>query len=126
MFWKKKDDPEINDETALAVAEPVEQTVIDDSYTLKGRIHGQGPIEVQGRMEGHLDIRGRVSINPTAVIQGEIKAEVVEIGGAVEGHLQVSRQLTLGPTARFEGSAAAGRIDMAEGALLNGDVQTKP
>ena len=126
MFWKKKDDPEIIDETAMAQAEPVEQTIIGDSYTLKGRIHGQGPIEVQGRMEGHLDIRGRVSINPTAFMQGEIKAEVVEIGGAVEGHLQVSRQLTLGPTARFEGSAAAGRINMAEGALLNGDVQTKP
>jgi cytoskeletal protein CcmA (bactofilin family) len=126
MFWKKKDVPETNGETAIAVAEPVEQTVIANSYTLKGRIHGQGPIEFQGRMKGHLDIRGRVSINPTAIIQGEIKAEMVEISGAVEGHLQVSRQLTLGPTARFEGSAAAGRINMAEGALLNGDVQTKP
>lgn len=125
MFWKKKVPPAPNSEPTVAVAEPVEQTVIADSYTLKGCIHGQGRVEVQGRMEGHLDVRGRVSINPSAVIQGEIKAEVLEIGGAVEGHLEISRQLILGPTARFEGSAAAVRIDMAEGALLNGDVQMK-
>ena len=126
MFWKKEKRPEANHETVTAPAAPAAQTVIAESYTLKGRIHGQGPIEVQGRVEGHLDIRGRVSINPTAVMQGEVRAEAVEIGGALEGSLQVSRQLTLGPTARLMGSAAAGRIHMAEGALLNGDVQTKP
>ena len=134
MFWMKKKTPEIKSETkpettnntTVAVTEPVAQTFIAESYTIKGRIHGQGAIEVQGRLEGYLDIRGRVSINPTAVMQGEIKAEVVELGGAVEGQLQASQQLTLGPTARLDGSAAAGRIDMAAGARLNGDVQTKP
>ena len=145
MFWKKKVTPEAHSLEAhnpeahnpeahtpeahhaprVAMAQSAAQTLIADSYTFKGKIHGQGPVELQGRIEGHLDIRGRVCIDNNAVIQGDIKAEVLEIGGAVEGHLDITRQLTLGPTARFEGSAAAGRIDMAEGALLNGDVQMK-
>ncbi len=125
MFWKKRAPQGLGDETKAVAAPAVEQTVIADSYTLKGRVHGQGPVEVQGRMEGHLDIDGRVSISTGATVQGEIKAEVVEIGGQVEGQLDVSKQLRLGPTSRFEGSAAAVRITMAEGACLNGDVIMK-
>ncbi len=128
MFWKKKKHPAPVAEMKTPAAGPSESTdttVIAENYTLKGRIHGQGPVEVQGRMEGELDIEGRVLISANASMQGEIKAEVLEIGGKVEGHLDVSRQLQLGPTSRFEGKAAAARIVMAEGACLNGDVCMK-
>jgi cytoskeletal protein CcmA (bactofilin family) len=125
MFWKKKAPSGSGGETIAAVAVPTERTVIDSSYTLKGRVHGQGPVEVQGRLEGHLDIHGQVSIGRAATVQGEIKAEELEIGGQVRGQLEISRRLLLDATARFEGSAAAGRIEMAEGACLNGDVQMK-
>ncbi len=125
MFWKRKKNQRPVEEMVAATAVPAEQTVIADSYTLKGRIHGQGPVEVQGRLEGHLDVHGMVSITTSACVQGEIKAEELEIGGQVEGQLDISRQLRLGPRSRFEGSAAALRIDMAEGACLNGDVRMK-
>ena len=124
MFWKKKHQAQ-GTEMSPSTAEPSGATVIAENYTLKGRVHGQGPVEVQGRMEGHLDIEGRVLISVNASMQGEIKADVLEIGGKVEGQLDVSRQLQLGPTSRFEGRAAAARIDMAEGACLNGDVCMK-
>ncbi len=125
MFWKKKGPPAPGAEMNTASAIPAATTVIAENYTLKGRIHGQGPVEVQGRVEGHLDVEGRVLISVNASMQGEIKAEVLEIGGKVEGQLDVSRQLQLGPTSRFEGKAAASRIVMAEGACLNGDVCMK-
>lgn len=125
MLWKKKNTPEPKPEATTTAATPTAATVIAENYTLKGRIHGQGPIELKGRMEGHLDIRGRVSISSGASVEGEISAEELEIGGKVEGHLEVTRQLILGPTARFAGSAAAVRIAMAEGACLNGDVRMK-
>lgn len=128
MFWKKKKLPAPGAEIATPEAVPSESngtTVIAANYTLKGRIHGQGPVEVQGRMEGYLDVEGRVLISVNASMQGEIKAEVLEIGGKVQGQLDVSRQLQLGPTSRFEGKAAAARIVMAEGACLNGDVSMK-
>ncbi len=125
MFWKKKAPQETAAETPVAMAPPAEQTFIADSYTLRGRIHGRGTVEVQGRLEGHLDINGRVAIPAGASVQGEIKAEVLEIGGQVEGQLDVSRQLRLGPRSQFEGAAAAARIDMAAGACLNGDVCMK-
>ncbi len=125
MFWKKKPPQGAGGEMIATLATPAEQTVIADSYTIRGRIHGQGPVEVQGRMEGHLEVHGHVSIGTSASVQGEIKAEVLEIGGQVEGQLDVTQQLRLGPTSRFEGSAAAVRIAMAEGACLNGEVRMK-
>ncbi len=128
MFWKKRKHQAPAAEMTTnpsGPSEPAATTVIAENYTLKGRIHGQGPVEVQGRMEGHLDVEGRVLISVNASMQGEIKAEVLEIGGKVQGQLDVSRQLQLGPTSRFEGRAAAARIVMAEGACLNGDVCMK-
>ena len=128
MFWKKKKHPAPGaemDTNPSAPSVPAATTVIAENYTLKGRIHGRGPVEVQGRMEGHLDVEGRVLISVNASMQGEIKAEVLEIGGKVQGQLDVCRQLQLGPTSRVEGRAAAARIVMAEGACLNGDVCMK-
>jgi cytoskeletal protein CcmA (bactofilin family) len=125
MFFMKKAPKGPADTTITAKAEPVAQTLISDGYTLKGRIHGQGPVEVHGRLEGQVDIRGRVAVGSTASVAGEIKAEVLEVGGAVEGRLDISQQLILGATARVEGSAAAAGIEMAAGAFFNGDVHMK-
>ena len=77
MIWKKKTPPEPNGLTADAVSEPVDQTVIAEGFTIKGRIHGQGPVEIRGRMEGKREIRGRVLIHAAASVQGEIKTEIL-------------------------------------------------
>jgi cytoskeletal protein CcmA (bactofilin family) len=125
MFFKRKTPKETAGGAVAAVSKATTPTLITGSYTLKGRIHGQGSVEVQGRLEGQVDVRGRVAVSPTASVQGEIKAEVLEIGGKVTGRLDVSRHLRLGATARFEGSAAAAGIEMAAGACLNGEVHMK-
>ena len=125
MIFKKKTPAEsIRGASGAAPVSPV-QTLIAANYTLKGTIRGQGVVDIEGRVEGELDVRGRVTVHERASIKGEIKAEDLEISGRVEGRLAISRQLDLNPSASFEGSAAAGRIAMAAGACLNGDIQMK-
>ena len=125
MIFKKKTPAEPTRVTSAESSPSPEQTLIAASYTLKGSIRGPGMVDIEGRLEGDVDVQGRVTIHARASVQGEIKAEDLEIGGRVEGRLAISRQLNLHPTASFEGSAAAGRIAMAAGARLNGDVQMK-
>ncbi len=125
MIFKKKTPAEPTQTTSGVESPSPDQTIIAANYTLKGRISGQGFVDIEGRLEGDLDVRGRVTVHTQASVQGEIKAEDLEIGGRVEGRLAIARKLNLHPTASFEGSAAAGRIAMAAGARLNGDVQMK-
>lgn len=123
MIFKKKNTSEPTRMTSSADAPSPAQTLIAANYTVKGLIRGQGMIAIEGRLEGDLDVKGRVTIHERASVQGEIKAEDLDISGRVEGRLAISRQLNLHPTAFFQGSAAAGRIAMAAGARLNGDIQ---
>ena len=125
MIFKKKTPTEPTRMTSVETSSSPDQTLIAANYTLKGKIRGQGMVDLEGRLEGDMDVQGRVTIHARASVQGEIKAEDLEIGGRVEGRLAISRQLNLHPTASFEGSAAAGRIAMAAGARLNGDIQMK-
>ena len=125
MIFKKKTPTEPTRMTSVETSSSPDQTLIAANYTLKGKIRGQGMVDLEGRLEGDMDVQGRVTIHARASVQGEIKAEYLEIGGRVEGRLAISRQLNLHPTASFEGSAAAGRIAMAAGARLNGDIQMK-
>ena len=125
MIFKKKTPSESNRVASGTAPASPDQTLIAANYTLKGMIRGQGAVDIEGRVEGNLDVKGRVTVHERASIKGEIKAEDLEISGRVEGRLAISRQLNLYPGASFEGSAAAGRITMAAGARLNGEIQMK-
>ncbi len=125
MIFKKKTPSEPTRVTAGKASASPDQTRIAANYTLKGMIRGQGMVDIEGRVEGDLAVRGRGAVHEGASIKGEIQAEDLEISGRVEGRLAISRQLNLYPGASFEGSATAGRITMAAGARLNGEIQMK-
>jgi cytoskeletal protein CcmA (bactofilin family) len=52
-----------------------------------GKIRSQGPVVVEGKIDGDISSETRVSLCPTAVVRGKISAPCVEIsaGAVVEG-----------------------------------------
>lgn len=77
-------------------------------------------LQINGRFEGTLNTKGRLSIGENAQVQAAIQGEAVRIAGTVTGDVIASNRVELLATARVAGKVRAPVVVMQEGALFNG------
>jgi cytoskeletal protein CcmA (bactofilin family) len=91
--------------------------------SLEGKLTYSGSINVQGRAEGELHIAGNVEVASGATVKASIEGANVTVRGEVEGSLTARDKLTLGKNARLSGDVTVKRLQIEDGASLNGHVR---
>ena len=122
-FFRKKKSQE---QTALATESPEEIkkiTYLGKDLNIKGNISGQDDIQIDGKFEGNLKLKGRLDIQQSARIKGSAVAKTIYIKGAVEGKLAAGSKMFIDHTARIKGKIFTPVISVAEGAQFNGEVK---
>jgi cytoskeletal protein CcmA (bactofilin family) len=99
-------------------------TVIGRTTFLRGRIHGSGDVEIQGRIEGDVTSSGEVTVEATGLVSANVSARRIVVRGAVKGDLVADEAVVLEVGARVVGDLRAPRIAIAPGGLVRGHVQT--
>jgi cytoskeletal protein CcmA (bactofilin family) len=94
-------------------------SVGEDAF-FSGRFSGQD-LEVQGQLEGDVEVKGRLRIGRKGRVKAKVKAAVVEIEGEFEGEVRADA-LTLAEPAKAKGTFVAKRLNVREGALLEGAI----
>ena len=61
------------------------ESVLAAGITIEGKIEGNGNVRVVGRFKGTVNVKGELTIEPGASIEGEIRAESVLVAGEVPG-----------------------------------------
>jgi cytoskeletal protein CcmA (bactofilin family) len=89
---------------------------------LQGRLEVEGDLKVAGKVEGELRASGNVTIDSTARVQASIEGSNVSVRGEVTGSVIAARRLTLSGKGRLNGDVKAGRLNVEDGATLNGNV----
>ena len=79
---------------------------------------------INGEVDGQCDIEGSVTLAKDGFWRGTIKADSVIVIGTVEGEIQASGGVEIGETARISGSVSGESIAVAEGAVVEGSMQT--
>jgi len=77
-------------------------------------------LRINGRFEGSLNTKGNLTIGATAVVYGDIIGDNVIVGGRIKGKLVAHEMLTLLPTAIVEGDIFPAKLNIIEGAILEG------
>ena len=54
---------------------PLSSTVIATGVTMSGTLRGEGVIQVEGIVEGEIDLKGAVIVTPTGHIKGPVAAD---------------------------------------------------
>ena len=54
-------------------------TIIAKGITFTGVIRGEGAVQVEGRLEGEIDLKGSVTVATTGLIQGPVPADIVRV-----------------------------------------------
>jgi len=100
-------------------------STIGAKTVVTGSVHGDGDLEVYGRVEGDITVEGNVLIASTAQVKGAVTASAIRVAGAVEGNLQASETVAIEPDARVLGDLSTPRVSIAEGAMVRGMVRTE-
>lgn len=99
-------------------------TVIGRATFIRGRVSGNGDIEIAGRVEGDVTCSGEVLVDAGGLVAANVSAARVVVRGAVKGDLTAEEAIIIESGARIVGNLSAPRIAIVQGALVRGHVQT--
>jgi len=92
--------------------------------SLEGKLTYGGSMAVEGgRAEGEFRLGGNVDIGAGSVVKALLEASNVTIKGELEGKLTARDKLTLGKNAKLNGDVQVRRLQIEDGASLNGYVR---
>jgi cytoskeletal protein CcmA (bactofilin family) len=88
---------------------------------VSGQLSFQGPVRIDGVVEGDIQCQGAVTIGESAEVRAKISGQVVIIRGKVEGNVSAKEKIELLAPARLIGNVSAPRLSIAEGVIFDGD-----
>ncbi len=98
-------------------------SIIGPGMKVVGDLETDGTIRVEGRVEGTIRAGKAVVVGREGLVDGEIVTQDAVISGRVRGSLRADSRLEVQATSVIEGDVVARRIQLEEGAVLNGTVQ---
>jgi len=91
--------------------------------SLEGKLTYDGHVHLDGRAEGELRVSGNIEVASGAKVKALLEASNVTIKGDVEGALNARDKLVLAKNARLSGDISVRRLQIEDGASLNGHVR---
>ncbi len=106
----------------MAFKKKLEEKILDVDASMQGTLSFKDAVNlrINGKFEGTLETKGNLTIGPTAVVTADINGDNIIIGGRVRGRITARERLTILPTAMVEGDIFPAKLNIAEGAILEG------
>jgi len=98
---------------------------VGKSVAFKGELTSAEDMTLDGRVEGIIDVRDHsLIIGPDADVRADLVGKIVIIRGRVKGKIIASEKIQLYETASVEGDVSSQKIVIADGARLEGRLET--
>ena len=101
----------------------ISESVLTSGLTIEGKIEGDGNVRVAGRFKGQVNVKGQVTIEPGASIDGELHADTVLVSGEVRGQIQAGSRVELKDSGSPICDLKAGTLTVAAGSKMRGKVE---
>jgi cytoskeletal protein CcmA (bactofilin family) len=113
------------------VTQPVKQSadseapvVIGQGMIIKGSLHSENDVFLDGEIEGDLDVENcRLMIGPHGRVVANVKAREVDIHGIMTGNVESTERTSIRTTGQLMGDVRTGGIVIENGALFKGKVE---
>jgi cytoskeletal protein CcmA (bactofilin family) len=97
-------------------------TVIGETMRIKGDVHSDEELRLDGEVEGRMELRNRLTIGPKGKAQAHIVATEVDISGTVQGNVNASERIFLRKGANLVGDVKTSGIVIEDGAYFKGGI----
>lgn len=95
-------------------------TVIGAGTMIRGDVHSNGFIRVDGDIDGNLETPGNIIINKGARIRGNVTARSAIIGGIIQGNITAPVSIHLLTSSAVLGDIATRDLQVEDGVIING------
>lgn len=106
--------------------EPRSNTVIAKDLIVTGKLSGEGVVQIEGTVEGEINLKGYVIITATGKVKGPVEADVIRVAGQVEGDLVSHDHVQLERTGTINGDVTTVSFVIENGGRLNGRTTMVP
>jgi cytoskeletal protein CcmA (bactofilin family) len=94
---------------------------IGSGARVRGRIHGEGDLVVEGQVEGDLVLHGDLTIAEGASVTSEaVEAAAVTIAGSLDADIAATGAVRIAAGARVRGNVRASAVSIDDGASFSG------
>ncbi len=101
-------------------------TIIAQGITFTGVIRGEGNVQVEGRLDGEIDLKGGVVVAAGGTVQGPITADAVRVAGDVQGSITAREHLCLERTGGIHGDVTTASLIVENGRLDGSSTMLAP
>ncbi len=98
------------------------ETTIGPRTRLRGRLHGDGDVSMEGQLEGNVTLGGKLTIQEGGSVKGEASASDVVVAGELEGPVRSDGALHVAATGRVNGVVRVTALSLEDGARFHGEV----
>ena len=95
---------------------------IGKTLVIKGKIRASEEILIDGKVEGHLNVKNRIIIGKNGIIKADIESNELVIQGRVDGNVKASSKVEIFPDGILNGNIVSQRVVLAEGAVFKGNI----
>lgn len=95
-------------------------TLLAKGVVLKGEIHVEGTVRIDGRLDGDIQTKGHVIIGEDGLVQGTITAGTVISSGRIKAKVMADERVQLMKTATLIGEVLTPVLIIEEGAKIQG------
>lgn len=97
-------------------------TIIGPETSIKGALHSQRSIQIDGLVEGEINCQGDVFIGEKSSIKASIIARSVTVSGEVFGNVETLKGLRIMKTGKVYGDITGDQLSVEEGGIYRGKV----
>ncbi|HSG47100.1 MAG TPA: polymer-forming cytoskeletal protein [Longimicrobiales bacterium] len=97
-------------------------SIIAAGMKVVGDCTTEGTLRIEGTVEGTVRAGKAVVVGKDGLVDGHVHTQDAVVGGRITGSLTAASRLELQATAQVDGEVRARRMQLEEGAVLNGKV----
>jgi len=97
-------------------------TIIGESISVKGRIVSREELQMNGELQGELEMDGRLTVGVKGKVDAKVKAREVIVAGSMKGNVEAAERLVLRKGAHLEGDVKTAGIVIEDGAYFKGGI----
>jgi cytoskeletal protein CcmA (bactofilin family) len=130
VFGAKKSDepvvPHVSAEPQRIPSAPAHApSLIGRSLYVKGDVVCEDDVVIDGKVEGSISVKNRLTVGKNAQIKADVKAGVAVIEGKVEGDVGCQNRIEITPGGSLHGNITSPKVVIVEGGFFEGNVDMR-
>lgn len=94
--------------------------IIGAGTVIEGDIKSDGDVRIDGTLNGSLNIKGKLVIGTTGMVDGEASCQNADISGTISGKIKVAELLSLKASSKLTGDIITNKLSIEPGANFSG------